>query len=90
MTNEQVQEAIAAMPGWSGDTTALVRDFSFADFAEALTFVNRVAQIAEEQNHHPDIDIRYNKVRLTLTSHDAGGVTKRDLRLASSISKLEI
>ncbi len=69
--------------------TALVRDFAFPDFAAAMRFVNPVAgSLAEAANHHPDIDIRYNRVRLALTSHDSGGITARDLNLATQISAL--
>jgi 4a-hydroxytetrahydrobiopterin dehydratase len=77
--------AIARLPGWTRVGHAIVRTYSFADFRAALAFVNRVAELAERQNHHPDIEIHYNQVRLTLWSHDAGGVTERDLELAAAI-----
>ena len=88
MNEADVREGLDKLPGWSGDTKSLRREFSFADFSAAMVFVNRVAEVAEEQNHHPDIDIRYSKVVLLLSSHDAGGVTKRDLKLAEAISRL--
>jgi 4a-hydroxytetrahydrobiopterin dehydratase len=66
----------------------LTRSFTFKDFAAALAFVNRVGEQAEAAGHHPDIDIRYNRVRLGLVSHDAGGLTAKDFELASAVNKL--
>jgi len=82
----EVQQQLASLPGWRLDGGALVQDWKFADFKEALAFVNRMGALAETANHHPDIDIRYNQVRLALISHDAGGLTKRDLSMAKQIS----
>jgi 4a-hydroxytetrahydrobiopterin dehydratase len=67
---------------------ALEREFRFADFAEALAFVNRVAELAEEANHHPDIDIRWNRVRLRWWTHVTGTITDRDRALAEQVSAL--
>jgi 4a-hydroxytetrahydrobiopterin dehydratase len=76
------------MSEWRGEGDALVRDFAFADFAEAMTFVNRVAEAAEAANHHPDILVHgWNKVRLTLSTHSEGGVTDADRRLAGAIDQ---
>ena len=69
------------------DSGKLVRDWVFGDFMQAMTFVNRVAELAESAGHHPDIDIRYNQVRLGLVSHDSGGITNRDAAMADSLSK---
>jgi 4a-hydroxytetrahydrobiopterin dehydratase len=66
----------------------LTRTFTFKDFPAALAFVNRVGEQAEAAGHHPDIDIRYNRVRLGLVSHDAGGLTAKDFELASAVNKL--
>jgi 4a-hydroxytetrahydrobiopterin dehydratase len=74
-------------PEWKLDSGKLVRDWSFKDFVQAMSFVNRVAELAETAGHHPDIDIRYNKVRLGLISHDAGGITNRDARMAGRLSR---
>ncbi len=77
------------MAGWEEEKGALRRDFRFADFAAALTFVNRVAEVAEQVGHHPDIDIRWNTVTLRLSTHSAGGVvTERDRDLAARIDPL--
>jgi 4a-hydroxytetrahydrobiopterin dehydratase len=77
--------ALARLPGWTRVGHAIVRTYPFADFRAALAFVNRVGDLAERQSHHPDIEIHYNQVRLTLWSHDVGGVTERDLALATAI-----
>ncbi len=70
---------------WSAQGDAITRTYSFSSFRSAIVFVNRVATIADELNHHPDIAVRYTKVDLRLSSHDAGGVTERDLGLAERI-----
>ncbi len=84
----EVQEALSALPGWEGDASRLRRSFRFESFPAALAFVDRVGQAAEEMRHHPDIDIRYRSVQIALSSHDAGGVTERDLQLARRIDAL--
>jgi 4a-hydroxytetrahydrobiopterin dehydratase len=74
---------------WTHEDDALVRDYDFKDFTTAMWFVNRVAELAEERNHHPDILIHgWNKVRLTLSTHTAGGVTEADHALAAAIDEL--
>ena len=74
---------------WRQEDDALVRDFEFKDFAEAMSFVNRVADAAEERNHHPDILVHgWNKVRLTVTNHSEGGITDADFGLAHAIDAL--
>ena len=74
---------------WRQEGDALVRDFKFKDFAEAMAFVNRVAEIAEQRNHHPDILVHgWNNVRLTLSTHSKGGVTDADRALAEQIDSL--
>ena len=88
LSEKEIQDKLAALPGWNYDAGALVRDYSFADFAAAFAFVVRLALLAEKANHHPDIDLRYNKVRVALVSHDAGGVTGRDVSMAAEIAKL--
>jgi 4a-hydroxytetrahydrobiopterin dehydratase len=75
--------------GWEHEDDAIVRDFAFPDFAAAMWFVNQVAALAEERNHHPDILVHgYNNVRLTLSTHSAGGVTEADHALAAAIDAL--
>ncbi len=74
-----------AIPGWENNGKEITRAYKFKDFAEAMAFVNKVAGLAEAADHHPDIDIRYNKVRLTLSTHSAGGLTEKDFSLALQI-----
>ena len=85
---QQIKERLAALSGWQIENGELVKIFSFGNFVEALRFVNRVGEAAEKAGHHPDIDIRYNRVRLALVTHDAGGLTDKDFQLASQANKL--
>jgi 4a-hydroxytetrahydrobiopterin dehydratase len=87
MTEMQIRALLAEEPDWKLENGKLVRDWGFKDFVAAMVFVNKVAALAEGVGHHPDIDIRYNKVRLGLVSHDAGGVTERDANMAKRIGK---
>ena len=87
MSEPEVASALARLPGWAADGSAAIhRQFKFADHVVAMGFVNRVAIVAEAMDHHPDLRIVYNTVDIRLSSHDAGGVTDRDLRLAERIS----
>jgi 4a-hydroxytetrahydrobiopterin dehydratase len=76
------------LPYWQIIGQAIRREYSFDNFAAAMTFVNRVAELAEEADHHPDIDIRYNKVSLVLSTHSDGGLTKKDIDLAQQIEEI--
>jgi 4a-hydroxytetrahydrobiopterin dehydratase len=75
-------------PGWTLADNALRRSFRFADFSAAFAFMTRVALLAEKANHHPDWSNSWNRVEISLTSHDAGGVTERDHALATAINAL--
>ena len=83
----QIQASLASLPKWKLEQGELVQTAVFADFRQAMNFVNHVADLAEKAGHHPDIDIRYNKVRLALVTHDAGGITQNDISLAQDIDK---
>jgi 4a-hydroxytetrahydrobiopterin dehydratase len=83
-----ITEKIAALPDWETDGKALHRTKTFKDFVEAIAFVNQLVSPAEALGHHPDISISYNKVKITLTTHDAGGLTELDFQLAQTISNL--
>ncbi|MHB1935060.1 MAG: 4a-hydroxytetrahydrobiopterin dehydratase [Acidobacteriaceae bacterium] len=89
LSDKEIQEKLPALPGWKYEAGALVRDYAFADFAAAFAFVARLALLAEKADHHPDIDIRYNKLRVALVSHDSGGVTGRDISMAAEICTLQ-
>jgi len=84
----EIEEKLKHLQGWSQQGQEIVREFTFGNFVKAMQFVNMVAEQAEAAGHHPDIDIRYNKVKLALVSHDAGGLTDRDFQLASSIDQI--
>ncbi len=88
LSDEEVLSRLGALPGWKIEDGMLVKTFKFKDFRAALHFVNRLGDVAEEAGHHPDIDIRYNRVRLSLTTHDAGGLTGKDFDLAGQAQKL--
>ena len=85
LDESQILERLARLPGWQRRGSEITRTWSFADFKGSLAFVNRVAELANAMDHHPDIDIRYSKVTLTLTTHDASGLTARDFALAEQI-----
>jgi len=85
LSPEEARTRLAGLKGWELQGDAIRRRYQFKDFKESMAFVNRVAELAERADHHPDILIEYNKVTLTLSSHDAGGLTERDFALARSI-----
>jgi 4a-hydroxytetrahydrobiopterin dehydratase len=84
-----VEEGLQHLPGWERRDNEIVKTFAFKDFAHAMVFVNEVAGAAEAAGHHPDIDIRWNKVTLALSSHAEGGLTDRDFQLAARIQELD-
>jgi 4a-hydroxytetrahydrobiopterin dehydratase len=88
LSPEEVTSRLVALPDWRIENGELTRTFRFEDFSAALAFVNRLGERAEEANHHPDIDIRYNRVRLGLVTHDAGGLTAKDFDLAAIADRL--
>ena len=85
LSNEQVTAALADLPGWSRSGDSLTKTFTFKTFPEGIGFVDRVALVAEELAHHPDITINYNRVTMALSTHDEGGVTEKDVALAERI-----
>lgn len=84
----EIRELTRSLTAWTRRGAVLRRTFQFTDFLQAMKFVNAVARAAEKAQHHPDIDIRWNRVRLALTTHDAGGLTKKDFDLASRANRL--
>ena len=88
LTDAERDDALAALTGWQAcdDGKAIRRKFEFADFSEAFAFMTRVAIAAEKANHHPDWSNAYNSVDVTLTTHDAGGLTKNDVALAKAMN----
>jgi 4a-hydroxytetrahydrobiopterin dehydratase len=88
LSNGEIHQALERLPGWKPSGKAVERVFHFENFVKAMEFVNQIAEAAEAVNHHPDILINYNKVTLTLVSHDSGGVTQRDIKMAGRINEL--
>lgn len=87
LSDEEVAEALRILPGWERSGDEIVRTVRFADFLSGIGFINRVAEMAEAADHHPDIDIRYRNVRFALSTHSEGGLTDKDLQLAHQISE---
>jgi len=88
LTPDQIKTTLASVPDWKKTGDAITRTFQFKDFPAAIQFVNALAAIAEKEWHHPDIDIRWNKVILTLSTHDAGGLTEKDFSLAKQFDAI--
>ena len=82
LTVAQIKTALRSTPNWKRKGAAISRTYEFKDFVVAMRFVNAAARLAEKAWHHPDIDIRWNKVTLTLTTHSGGGLTEKDFALA--------
>jgi len=83
LTEADIKAKLETLPEWTEVGGEIQRTFEFGDFVEAMAFVNKVAEAAESRQHHPDILIRYNRVMLTLSTHDAGGITDKDFDLAA-------
>ena len=88
LTAKQVGLHLKAVPNWSKRAQTIFRTFKFKGFLESIDFVNRIARKAQKCNHHPDIDIRFNKVTLKLTTHDEGGITEKDFLLAGKCDEV--
>jgi 4a-hydroxytetrahydrobiopterin dehydratase len=84
----EAEELSRKVPEWTLREREIARQFEFKGFPQSIDFVNRIAGLAEKRNHHPDISISYDKVTLTLSSHDAGGLTSRDFDLAYEVDRL--
>jgi 4a-hydroxytetrahydrobiopterin dehydratase len=87
-TPVQIEAALPGVPDWKKTGDAITRTYQFKDFPAAIAFVNAVAKLAEQAWHHPDIDIRWNKVTLALSTHDQGGLTEKDFDLARKFDQL--
>lgn len=88
LSDIEIQRALGTLSGWSRKGDTLTRTYQFATFPDGIEFLRRVAEEAEAQAHHPDVDIRYTKVHFSLSTHDAGGITEKDFALARSIDAL--
>jgi 4a-hydroxytetrahydrobiopterin dehydratase len=85
---ESVRNAVAVLDGWEGGTEAIVRTVGLRSFPAAIAVVDRVAEVAEQMDHHPDIDIRWRTLTFRCSTHSAGGVTTRDIALANRIDRI--
>jgi 4a-hydroxytetrahydrobiopterin dehydratase len=88
VSQADLEAALKNLPGWIGGSNAISKLFELNAFTDAIALVNRIAAAAEAADHHPDIDIRYNKLHITLSTHSEGGVTEKDIALAAQIEKL--
>ncbi|WP_229640796.1 4a-hydroxytetrahydrobiopterin dehydratase [Waterburya agarophytonicola] len=88
LTQTEIDSKITAIPQWQQKDRTLTRTFKFKNFVKAIAFVNQLVEPAEAAGHHPDIEISYNKVTISLTTHESGGITQMDFDLAQTISQL--
>jgi 4a-hydroxytetrahydrobiopterin dehydratase len=88
LNDAEIAAGLAALPGWTRAGDTIVRPWTFGSFAEGIRFVDRVALAADAADHHPDIDIRWTTVTMSLTTHSRGGITTKDLALAATIDRL--
>lgn len=88
LSDIEIQRELATLSGWARKGESLVKTFAFPTFMAGITFVDRVAVAAEKMDHHPDLDIRYTKIAVTLSTHSAGGITGNDVALAREMEKI--
>jgi 4a-hydroxytetrahydrobiopterin dehydratase len=84
-----IQRELGSLNGWTRRGGAIVKNYQFKSFPEGIAFLGRVADVAEAANHHPDIDIRYTKIVCSLSTHDSGGITQKDLDLARAMDGVQ-
>lgn len=90
MTKDEVTARLEGLDGWERDDDEIEKEFKFADFKASMAFVNQVADFANATDHHPDIKIKYDRVKLTLSTHSEGGITEKDFALAAQIESLKL
>jgi 4a-hydroxytetrahydrobiopterin dehydratase len=88
LSEDEVEERLSELEGWEREGDALTREFKLDDFVGSIDFVNRLVAPAEEMNHHPDLEISWNKVTVSLSTHSEGGITENDFELARKIDSL--
>jgi 4a-hydroxytetrahydrobiopterin dehydratase len=89
LSDIEIQRALGELPGWSRRGDVLTKSYTAPSFPAGIAFVQRIADAAEAANHHPDIDIRYTKIVIVLSTHDSGGITSKDVQLAKDIERLQ-
>ena len=88
LSDDEIESRLSELEGWERDGDAIRRQFKFDDFVGSVDFVNRLTPLAEEMNHHPDLEISWNKVTVSLSTHSEGGLTGNDFELASKIDSV--
>jgi 4a-hydroxytetrahydrobiopterin dehydratase len=88
LSDDEIESRLGSLEGWERDGNAIKREFKFKDFVGSVDFVNRITPLAEEMNHHPDLEISWNKVTVSLSTHSQGGLTENDFELASKIDSV--
>ena len=88
LSQSEITQALLGLEGWEEDENQIVKQFELKNFLDSIGFVTKVAMLAERMDHHPDILIQYSKVTITLSTHNAGGLTEKDFNLANQIEKI--
>jgi 4a-hydroxytetrahydrobiopterin dehydratase len=88
LSDADVNDALGSLPGWAREGDSIVKQFELPSFPDAIAFVTRVGFFAERADHHPDLDIRWRKVKAVLSTHDSGGITEKDVSLAREIESI--
>ena len=89
LSDIEIQRALGQLPGWSRRTNLIAKTFTLPTFTAGIAFIRRIADAAEAAQHHPDIDIRYTKITIALSTHDSGGLTQKDIDLAKAIEGMQ-
>jgi 4a-hydroxytetrahydrobiopterin dehydratase len=87
LSPEQITEKLKTLPGWEHKGEAIAKQYTFKEFMAGIRFINLVADVAEKMDHHPDMTINYRRITFTLSTHDQGGITEKDVKLAESIER---
>ena len=87
LSPEQITEKLKSLPAWERRGEAIAKQFTFKEFMDGIRFINRIAEIAEQMDHHPDMTVNYRRITFTLSTHDQGGITEKDIKLADAIER---
>jgi 4a-hydroxytetrahydrobiopterin dehydratase len=87
LSPEQITENLKALPGWERKGEAITKQYTFKEFMDGIRFINRIAEIAEQMDHHPDMTVNYRRITFALSTHDQGGITEKDVKLAEAIER---
>jgi 4a-hydroxytetrahydrobiopterin dehydratase len=87
LSPDQIIEKLKTLPGWERRGETIAKQYTFKEFMGGIRFINRIAEIAEAMDHHPDITVNYRRITFTLSTHDQGGITEKDIKLADAIER---